>query len=114
TKFKELVQTLKNVRESGTRNTVWLYGTRGYGKSYMLAALVCYLVAQDERVVYIPNCRELLKDSVKYVQAAMLFAWADDSTAQEEIIKLHNEDAISAFFDSQKPLIIVVDQKNGF
>ena len=114
TKFKELVQMLKNVRESGTNSTVWLYGTRGYGKSYLLAALVCYLVAQDERVVYIPDCRALLEDHVKYVRLAMLFAWADDSTAQEEIVKLHTEDAISAFFDSQTPIIFVVDQKNGF
>jgi hypothetical protein len=112
--FKELLRVLKEVRESSTRTTAWLYGTHGYGKSYLLAALVCYLVAQDERVVYIPDCRALLKDPVKYVRAVMLFAWADNITSQEEIITLNTEKAIEAFFESQKSVIFVIDQRNGF
>jgi chromosomal replication initiation ATPase DnaA len=65
TKFKELLQELKEVRKSTVYTTVWLYGTQGYGKSHLLAALVCYLAAADERVVYIPDCRALLKSAVE-------------------------------------------------
>jgi chromosomal replication initiation ATPase DnaA len=57
TKFKELVERLKLVRNSHVKSAVWLYGTQGYGKSHLLAALACYLAAQDERVVYIPDCQ---------------------------------------------------------
>jgi hypothetical protein len=102
TKFKELVQQLKVVRVSLNYTTVWLYGTRGYGKSHLLAALVCYLAARDkERVVYIPDCRAVLKNPVTYIQAAMLFAWADDTTIQEEIMRLNTEKEIERFFNSK-------------
>ena len=87
TKFKELLQTLNNVRKDRSRTTAWLYGTQGYGKSHLLAALVCYLAAQDERVVYIPDCRVWLLDVVGYMQAAMLFAWAGNIDAQRKIEK---------------------------
>jgi chromosomal replication initiation ATPase DnaA len=82
-KFKELLQELKEVRESTKYTALWLYGTQGYGKFHLLAALVCYLAAADERIVYIPGCRAMLNSPVRYIQAAMLFAWADDITTQE-------------------------------
>jgi hypothetical protein len=72
--FKNLLEELKEVRDNNVYTSVWLYGTPGYGKSHLLAALVCYLAAQDERVVYIPDCWALLQDPVRYIQATMLFA----------------------------------------
>jgi hypothetical protein len=111
TKFKELLQALKEVLKE-RYTTLKLYGTQGYGKSHLLAALVCYLAAQDERVVYIPDCRAWLENPVQYMQAAMLFAWADDTTTQEEIMALHTEDEITAFFRLQEKALIVVDQEN--
>jgi hypothetical protein len=113
TKFKTLVKELKKVRKSRQYTTVWLYGTQGYGKSHLLAALVCYLAAQDERVVYIPDCRALLKDPVKYVRAAILFAWADDIPTQMEIMTLNTQEDIGGFLKSQKNVIFVIDQMNA-
>jgi hypothetical protein len=112
-KFKELLKELKMVRESSRYTTVWLYGTQGYGKSHLLAALVCYLAAQGERVVYIPDCREWLRKPIKYLKKAMLFAWADDITTQEEIKTLATETEIEAFFDHQENVIVVGDQLNA-
>jgi chromosomal replication initiation ATPase DnaA len=54
--FRKLIEELKIVREGCTYTAVWLYGTQGYGKSHLLAILACYLAAQDERVIYIPDC----------------------------------------------------------
>lgn len=113
TKFKELLQELKKVRRSGSLTIAWLYGTQGYGKSYLLAALVCYLAAQDERVVYIPDCREWLRNPVEYIQKAMLFAWADDITTQKEIMTLNTEDGIEDFITHQKNVVVVCDQLNA-
>ena len=113
TKFKELVQELREVRQSEVYSHVWLYGTQGYGKSHLLAALVCYLVAQDERVIYIPDCRTLLQNPVKYVRNAMLFAWADNITTQREIMKLDTKGEIEDFFDPPLNAIFVVDQMNA-
>jgi len=113
TKFKELLEKLKEVRKTRGYTTLWLYGTQGYGKSHLLAALVCYLAAQDERVVYIPDCREWLRDPVECIRVAMLFAWADDITTQKEIMTLNTEDEIETFIKRQKNVIVVVDQLNA-
>jgi hypothetical protein len=110
TKFKELVQELKKVQRSDIYSTVWLYGTQGYGKSHLLAALVCYLATQGEQVVYISDCRALLEDPVKYLRATMLFAWADDIIIQKTLNTLEE---IGEFFKSQKNVIFVIDQMNA-
>jgi len=118
-KLKTLVLELKKVRMSGVYSTLWLYGTQGYGKSHLLAALVCCLAAQDEqRVVYIPTCQTLLENPVNYVRSAMLFAWADHAAIQKEIMTLNTERDIEDFFDYQRlqcnsDVIFVVDQMNA-
>ncbi|KIX05607.1 uncharacterized protein Z518_06479 [Rhinocladiella mackenziei CBS 650.93] len=115
TMFKDFLHEVKKVREERFYRRCWLYGTQGFGKSHLLAALVCYFVAQDERVVYLPDCRSLLDDPVSYVVAAMLFAWADDFTTQKKIMALNTEDQIRKFFKSQKNknVVFVVDQINA-
>jgi hypothetical protein len=112
-KFRKLLEELKIARESLSDSTVWLYGTQGYGKSHLLAVLVCYLAAQDERVVYIPDCREWLRNPVRYIKKAMLFAWADDITTQEEIKTLVTETDIDTFFERQKNVLVISDQLNA-
>ena len=96
------------MRKSRQFTTVWFYGTQGYGKSHLLAALVCYSASQDERVVYIPGCQALLKDPVNYVLAAMLFAWANDITTQKEIMTLNSRKEIRDFFLSPEKVIFVI------
>jgi hypothetical protein len=116
TKFKELLKELKFVRESDYHTTLWLYGTQGYGKSHLLGTLVCYLAAQDELVVYIPDYLQFLENPVEYMQTAMLFAWADDIAAQEKIMTLKTMDEIKDFFKSLKyksRIIFVVGQTDA-
>ena len=43
----------------------------------------------------------------------MLFAWADENTVLEEIVKLNIEDEIGAFFGRRKNVIVVGDQLNA-
>jgi hypothetical protein len=112
-KFVELLDRLWYVQKACNRSALWVYGTKGYGKSHLLAALVCYLAAQEEPVVYIPDCRECVKEPVGYVQAAMLFAWADDKTMQDEIITLDTQEKIQHFFERHPNAIIFIDQVNG-
>ncbi|KIW99752.1 uncharacterized protein Z518_11165 [Rhinocladiella mackenziei CBS 650.93] len=114
TMFKDFLDEVKEVRKSQVYRRCWLYGTQGFGKSHLLAALVCYFAAQDERVVYLPDCRGLLDDPVSYVKKAMLFAWADDFTTQKKIMALRTQDQIEKFFEYQENVIFVVDQMNAF
>ena len=103
------------MQESRHTTALWVYGTQGYGKSHILAAFVCYLAAREkERVIYIPDCREFLGNIIEYFQAAMLFAWADDTSAQREIITLDTREKIYRFLKSYEAAIFVIDQMNAF
>ena len=111
--FIGLLDRLRYVQKSHNRSALWVYGTKGYGTSHLLAALVCYLAAQEEPVVYIPDCRECVKNPVAYVQAAMLFAWADDKTIQDEIITLDTQEEIRRFFEYHPNAIFFIDHVNA-
>src|SRR5438045_1244581 len=71
-----------------------------------------YLAAREEKVVYIPDCREFLDDPVPYMRAAMLFAWTDDEK-QRDIMALKTEEDIYQFFRKQDDAIFVIDQLNA-
>jgi DNA replication protein DnaC len=51
------------------RQAVYVYGGKGYGKSYILAALACLLVRTGTRVVYIPDCRAWLLNPLSYLRS---------------------------------------------
>ena len=113
-RFTELLDSFRILQQKRDHSVLWVYGTKGYGKSHLLAALVCYLVARKERVVYIPDCWKCIDNPVGYVRAAMLFAWADDPTIQDEIITLNTQEMIYRFFQRRKKSIFVIDQMNAF
>jgi chromosomal replication initiation ATPase DnaA len=108
-KFADLIDEFKHIRGDSGYSALIVYGTRGYGKSHLLAALVCYFAARKENVVYIPDCREFLEDPVPYMRAAMLFAWTDDEK-QQNIMALKTEEDIYQFFRNQDDVIFVIDQ----
>jgi hypothetical protein len=113
-KFADLLKEFQSQRWGVDRSALWIYGTKGYGKSHLLAALVCLLIAQNERIIYIPDCRECLRNPVGYVRAAVLLAWADDASVQEMIIALDTMDTIYHFlYDSQEDFVFVIDQLNA-
>jgi hypothetical protein len=112
-KFAKLVEDFEMVQESPKYTALWVYGTKGYGKSHLLAIFVCYLVAQGKKVIYIPDCRECAKYPVLYFQVAMLFTWANDENKQREIMTLGNMKKISEFLKRHIDVIFVIDQMNG-
>ena len=101
------------MRQSDDTSTLWVYGTKGYGKSHLLAAFICYLIARGERVVYLPDCRESVKDPIEYMRTALLLAWADDNSKQLEIIKLDTMEKIKKFLQGRKHAITFIDQVNS-
>jgi chromosomal replication initiation ATPase DnaA len=111
-KFADLIDEFKHIRGNSGYSALIVYGNRGYGKSHLLAALVCYFAAREEKVVYIPDCREFLDDPVSYMRAAMLFAWTDDEK-QQNIMALNTMEDIYQFFRNQHDVIFVIDQLNA-
>ena len=111
-KFADLVKKFESERWGLDRSALWIYGTKGYGKSHLLAALVCYLISRNQRVVYLHDCRECLRNPVGYMRAAMLFAWGDDTNIQERIIPLDTMDSICNFLNAREDFIFIIDQLN--
>ena len=112
-KFAELLRELRLVRRETKYKRLFVYGTRGYGKSHLLAALVCYLTALGKRVIYIPDCRSCLEGPVDCFRTAMLFAWADDKATQNDILKLDSKKMIERFLEPQGNILYVIDQLNA-
>jgi chromosomal replication initiation ATPase DnaA len=112
-KFVEVLDKFEQVRKDCSHSDLTIYGTRGYGKSHLLAALVCHLTARGVKVVYIPDCRDFVESPVEQLRAAMLFAWADDENKQQIIMALDTQDEISRFFRADRDAVFAIDQLNA-
>jgi hypothetical protein len=112
-KFAELLRVVKELEVTELRGYLF-YGTIGYGKSHLLAALACYLIADGKRVIYIPDCRPCAWSPLIYFRAAMLLAWGGpgDNVIRERIMALDTEEAIVEFFEKQSNLLFIIDQLN--
>jgi hypothetical protein len=111
-KFTELVDAINVLETTSNWHGYFFYGTIGYGKSHLLAALTCYLISVGKRVVYIPDCRECAWKPVSYLRAAMLLAWGGpgDSVIRKRIMALNTTEAISKFLERQSNILFLVDQ----
>jgi len=112
-KFADLINEFEGIRHDPGYTALYVYGTRGYGKSHLLAALVCVLTAREVKVVYIPDCREFSQDPVQHMITAMLFAWADDESKQRDIVALETQEDIYQFLIGQEDVVFVIDQLNA-
>jgi ATPase involved in DNA replication initiation len=116
--FRRLLNAVKKLEIGRSYNELWLYGTKGYGKSHLLAALTCYLLFLKRRVVFIPDASETVRNWVSTVRKALLFAWANNREVVHEIMMLDNPQAIIGFLEANlrdehgQKVILIVDQMN--
>ena len=115
-KFEELLAEV-NKLEYHVNVKLFFYGSIGYGKSYMLAALACLLIQQGRRVVYLPDCRILIENMLEYVKASLLLTFGDKPDYQAKINELEGEDDIYEFLErlAEKKIYLyfIVDQRNA-
>ncbi len=99
------------------RQAVYLYGAKGFGKSYILAALVCLLVRTGAQVVYIPDCRAWLLDPLSYLRTAVVFAFANSEPSfHEEILGCEDLKSLANFcarYQKFGRLCFIADQLNA-
>lgn len=71
-------------------NRLHLHGTLGTGKSHLLAALVCQLQREGMRVVYVPDCYELLlcEPPALYIIPSLYSAFYQDPVLGERVKEL--------------------------
>jgi hypothetical protein len=113
-RFTELWANVVKLLE-GEWDKIYLYGTLGYGKSHMLAALACLLTKRGERVVYLPDCRAMLGDFLQYIKVALSLTFADSVEEHEQIVQLRTEEEIVEFLGRYRPkkFFFIIDQVNA-
>jgi hypothetical protein len=99
-----------------------VYGTPGWGKSYMMAAAAAVLQRDFLegrsylRVVYLPDCGQLREEPVAYMQKALLFAFANDEERLPQIAACRTADDLVDFVRSvplsNSFLLFLADQTN--
>jgi len=112
--FLRVWNALAGVRkDSQHRQAIYLYGGKGLGKSYILAALACLIVRQGARVVYLPDCRAMLLDPLVYFQTALIFAFLNSAGHLEDIQRCEDVESLAEIcvaFKSTGQLFFIVDQ----
>jgi hypothetical protein len=99
-----------------------VYGTPGWGKSYLMAAAATVL-KQDfiagrscMRVVYVPDCGQLRREPVSLMRRALLIAFAEDANMCELIASCSTVDGLIQFCQavprSNSFLLFIADQTN--
>ncbi|RUS12847.1 hypothetical protein BC937DRAFT_86882, partial [Endogone sp. FLAS-F59071] len=117
-KFAEVLVEIEKLNFEFGFRALYVYGTIGYGKSHILAAMTCLLLRQGKRVVYLPDCRAMLTHFLNYIKSGLLLAFGDSESHQLKIQKCISEDEISLFCDEitvkdHIRLYFIVDQMNA-
>ncbi|CAG8624233.1 4022_t:CDS:2, partial [Scutellospora calospora] len=113
-KFNSVLDKIKEFRSSTGYMRMFIYGTVGYGKSYILTAIACFLIRIGKRVVYLPDCRELALDPIIYIKSALFLTYVDDDAKTSKINTCESFDQIIKFCRSlDETLYFIVDQMNA-
>lgn len=115
--FRKVHEVVSSLRPEGGSVRLYIQGSMGFGKSYILAALACLLYRQKKLVVFIPDARALLPDPVPYIKSALLCTFADPSFEKERkrIRACESTDDISSFYHGLQSFpYLIVDQINAF
>src|SRR6266511_4493934 len=88
-KFEMVVNEVENLNSIRGYTRAIVYGTIGYGKPYILAALACFLFRKKKYVVYLPDCCEMAKNhiNIKYIKCALCLTLANMEGYYELILK---------------------------
>ena len=78
--FTKVMQEINDLKKRGGYRKLFVYGTMGYGKSFILTAVTCALIYQGRRVV-IPDCRALNDvNHLEYIKSGLKLAFADSES----------------------------------
>ncbi|RHZ66308.1 hypothetical protein Glove_308g2 [Diversispora epigaea] len=114
TEFNNVLSEIMTFRFGTGYREMFIYGTVGYGKSHILAAIACFLLRNGKRVVYLPDCRKLAVDPIEYIQSALFLTYVDDDANINKINACESFDQIIKFCRLlDERLYFIVDQMNA-
>jgi ABC-type phosphate/phosphonate transport system ATPase subunit len=111
-KFEEIIRSMKAGPFVNTHERIYLYGSSGFGKSHMLAALAFKLICDEKQVVYIPDCGNLVWDLENALREALSFAFYNSPLAQD-IQSARTVEDLCNFWHGQQGQYLLVDQLNA-
>ncbi|RUS13751.1 hypothetical protein BC938DRAFT_477695, partial [Jimgerdemannia flammicorona] len=115
--FAQVLREIENLKGGNGYTELFIFGSIGYGKSHILAAMVCLLLQQGKRVVFLPDCRAMAKGFPEYLQAALLLTFADNVYYQKKIYNCMSVNDIHSFCrglaKEEIRLYFIVDQLNA-
>ena len=85
--FKVIYNDVVSLQMKGNFSVYYIYGTLGFGKSHMLAALAIILLQEGRKVVYLPDCRQFARYPTEYLKDALVLTYAGDLEAQSELVQ---------------------------
>jgi energy-coupling factor transporter ATP-binding protein EcfA2 len=114
-KFRELYNAAMSMNLQGTRK-YFLHGTLGAGKSHLLAALACILHKEGRKVVFLPDCREMMGNVFGYLRSALRLAFTGDTRRDAFLAGCKDTQGLLDFCSaasSEVHLLFIVDQVNA-
>lgn len=91
-----------------------VYGTKGYGKSHIIAATVLLMIKEKkQRVLFLPQARDMAaKGTTEYLRRAALLTFADDDNITSDLLDCATSDDLVRLLKAQL-FILVSDQMNS-
>jgi len=116
--FAQVLAVIESLKIPNGFRKFHIYGSIGYGKSHILAAMACLLFQQGKRVVYLPDCRAMAEDFLEYFKRSLLTTFGDSEHIQLEILGCNSVDAIMSFckriaLADDIYLYFIIDQLNA-
>ena len=98
--------------------TLTVYGTIGYGKSHIVAALALALMKERKRVIYLPDCAALKGRFLNYLKQALSLTFVDNEDLLQEIFNYKDFDEILERLEkfkgsTREEFYLLVDQWNA-
>ena len=91
-----------------------IYGTKGYGKSHIIAAIVAQMMKDNKNpVVFLPHAGDLAATPMTYLQGALALAFARDAKLLDQIARCDSVDQLICVVKCLPSFVLVVDQMNS-
>lgn len=91
-----------------------IYGTKGYGKSHIIAAIVAQMMKDNRNpVVFLPHAGDLAATPVTYLQGALALAFARNAESLDQIARCDSVDQLLCVVKGLPSFVLVVDQMNS-
>lgn len=76
--FKTILGTINGMRERDAHKSAYINGFLGEGRSFQLAAVVSLLRKEGYRVLYVPDCKELVLELLETIRCVFYISFANN------------------------------------